>query len=63
MARHVKERTGAVAVRAALESVVQLGRGDEGNSQAEMANPKKCRDSLQLYVVGYNALWHFRSSM
>jgi hypothetical protein len=26
-----KERTGAVAVRAALESAVQFGRGDEGN--------------------------------
>jgi hypothetical protein len=39
-----KERTGAVAVRAALESV---GRGDDGNRQAEMANPTKCRDSLQ----------------
>jgi hypothetical protein len=42
-----KERTGAVAVRAALESAVQVGRGDEGNRQAEMANPTKCRDSLQ----------------
>jgi hypothetical protein len=56
-----KERTstGAVAPRAALESAVQLGRGDEGNRQAEMANPTKCRDSLQwatapptlLYVI------------
>jgi hypothetical protein len=42
-----KERTGAVPVRAALESAVQVGRGDEGNRQAEMANPTKCRDSLQ----------------
>jgi hypothetical protein len=42
-----KERTGAVAVRAALESAVQLGRGDEGNRQSEMANPTKYRDSLQ----------------
>jgi hypothetical protein len=42
-----KERTGAVAVRAAIESAVQVGRGDEGNRQAEMANPTKCRDSLQ----------------
>jgi hypothetical protein len=42
-----KERTGAVAVRAALESAVQVGRGDEGNRQAEMANPAKCRDSFQ----------------
>jgi hypothetical protein len=40
------ERTGAVALREALESVVQLGRGDEVNRQAEMANTK-CRDSLQ----------------
>jgi hypothetical protein len=36
--------TGAVAV---LESAVLVGRGDEGNRQAEMANPTKCRDSLQ----------------
>jgi hypothetical protein len=42
-----KERTGAVALRAALELAVQLGRGDEGNRQAEMAKPTKCRDSLQ----------------
>jgi hypothetical protein len=42
------ERTGAVAVRAALQSAVQVGRGNEGNRQAgEMANPTKCRDSLQ----------------
>jgi hypothetical protein len=34
-----KERTGAVAVWAALESAVQVGRGDKGNRQAEMANP------------------------
>jgi hypothetical protein len=38
-----KERTGAVAVRAALESAVQVGRGNEGKRQAEMANPTKCR--------------------
>jgi hypothetical protein len=43
------ERTGAVAVRAPLESAVQVGRGNEGNRQAEMANPTKCRDSLQRY--------------
>jgi hypothetical protein len=42
-----KERTGAVAVPEALESAVQVGRGDEGNRQAVMANPTKCRDSLQ----------------
>jgi hypothetical protein len=34
-----KERLKAVAVRAALESAVQPGRGDKGNRQAEMANP------------------------
>jgi hypothetical protein len=44
-----RERTGAVAVRAALESAVQVGRGNEGNRQAEMANPTKCRDSLHLH--------------
>jgi hypothetical protein len=37
----------AVALRAALESAVQLGRADEMNRQAEMANPTKCRDLLQ----------------
>jgi hypothetical protein len=37
-----KERNSAVAVRAALESAMQVGRGDEGNRQAEMANPTKC---------------------
>jgi hypothetical protein len=42
-----KDRTGTMALRAALESAVQLGRGDEVNRQAEMANPTKCRDSLQ----------------
>jgi hypothetical protein len=44
-----KDRTGDVALRAALESAEQLGRGDEANRQAEMANPTKCRDSLQHY--------------
>jgi hypothetical protein len=39
-----QKRTGAVAFTAALESAVKLGRGDEGNRQAEMANPTKCRD-------------------
>jgi hypothetical protein len=48
-----KERTGAVAVRAALESAVQVGRGDEGNRQAEMANPTKCRDSLLRRLRAY----------
>jgi hypothetical protein len=42
-----KEHTGAVAVRAALKSAMQVGRGDEGNMQAEIGNPTKCRDSLQ----------------
>jgi hypothetical protein len=32
-----------VAVRAAFESAVQLGRGDEVNRQAEMADLMKCR--------------------
>jgi hypothetical protein len=32
---------------AALESAGQLGRGDEVNRQAEVANLTKCRDSLQ----------------
>jgi hypothetical protein len=41
------DRTGAVALRAAFESAVQLGRSDEVNRQAEMANPTKCRDLLQ----------------
>jgi hypothetical protein len=58
MARHVprnaRARTGAVAVRAALESAVQVGQGDKGNRQAEMANPTKCRGSLQVgaYTAG-----------
>jgi hypothetical protein len=47
-----KDRTRAVALRAALESAVQLGRGDEVNRQAEMANPTKCRDSLQVDALG-----------
>jgi hypothetical protein len=50
-----KERTGAVALGAALESAVQLGRGDEGNGQAEKASPPKCRiryrTSYQVYCV------------
>jgi hypothetical protein len=50
-----KERTGAVAVRAALESAVQVGQGLEGNRQAEMANPTKCRDSLQVVPCRGNA--------
>jgi hypothetical protein len=53
-----KERTGAVAVRAALESAVQLGRGDEGNRQSEMANPTKCRDSLQIWR-GLGACYYY----
>jgi hypothetical protein len=59
MTRHVL-RTAVVlwlhvAIRAALESAVQLGRGDEVsevnksevNREAEMAQTAKCRDSLQ----------------
>jgi hypothetical protein len=42
-----KDCTGAVALRAALESAVQPGRGDEVDKEAEMANPTKCGDSLQ----------------
>jgi hypothetical protein len=37
------DRTGAVALRAALESAVPRGPGNEVNRQAEMANPSKCR--------------------
>jgi hypothetical protein len=43
-----KERTAAVADMAALASAVLVGRGDEGNRQAEMANPAKCRNLLQV---------------
>jgi hypothetical protein len=45
-----KDSTAAVALRAALESAVQLGQGDEVNRQAkvnrqaEVAKPMKCRD-------------------
>jgi hypothetical protein len=42
-----KDRTSAVAVRAALESAVQLGRRDEVKRQAEMAKPAKSRDHRQ----------------
>jgi hypothetical protein len=47
-----KDHTGAAALRAALESAMQLGRGDEVTRQADMANPTKCRDSLQEQDVG-----------
>jgi hypothetical protein len=50
-----KDRTGAVDLRTAVESAVQLGRGDEVNRQSEMANLSKCRDSLQVGCRGYNA--------
>jgi hypothetical protein len=43
-----KDRTGSVALRAPLELAVQLGRGDEVNRQAEVANRTKCRDSPHL---------------
>jgi hypothetical protein len=39
--------TGAVALGAAPESAMQLGRGAKVNREAEMANPTKCRDLLQ----------------
>jgi hypothetical protein len=42
-----KDRTGAVALKAALESAVQLRQGNQVNRQAEMANPTNCRESLQ----------------
>jgi hypothetical protein len=38
----------ALSCWAAFESAVQLGRGDKGNRQAEMANPTKCGDSQQV---------------
>jgi hypothetical protein len=44
---NLKDRTGAVALRAALESAVQPGRGDKVSKEAEMANPTKCGNSLQ----------------
>jgi hypothetical protein len=50
-----KDRTGAVALRTAIESAVQLGQGDEVNRQSEMANLSKCRDSLQVGCREYNA--------
>jgi hypothetical protein len=45
-----KDRTGAETRRAALESAVQLGRGDEVNRQDEMANPRKGRNLLQQWA-------------
>jgi hypothetical protein len=45
-----KERTGAVALRAALESAVQLGQGDEVNRQAEMAQ-------VVLHAAGEGSIW------
>jgi hypothetical protein len=39
--------TNAVALTAARESAKQLERGDEVNRQAEVANPRKCKDLLQ----------------
>jgi hypothetical protein len=47
MDRHVLRIALVLWLRAALESAVQLVRGDEVNRQAEMANPTKCRHSLQ----------------
>jgi hypothetical protein len=44
------ERAGAVALRVALESAVQLGRGDESNRQADIANTTKCGDLLPVHV-------------
>jgi hypothetical protein len=47
-----KDRTGAETRRAALaiESAVQVGRGDEVNRQAEMANPRKGRNLLMQWA-------------
>jgi hypothetical protein len=42
-----KDRTGAVPLRAALESAVQIRRGDEMNRQAELANPTRCIPTLE----------------
>jgi hypothetical protein len=54
----LKDRTGAVAVRAALELALQLGRCDEVYRQADAANPSKFRDSLQANTVAHTSgLW------
>jgi hypothetical protein len=63
MARHVLRNTGAVAFRAALESAVQVGRGNEGNRQAEMANPTKCRDSLQQMSASVSAVHNVHKNL
>jgi hypothetical protein len=47
-----EDRTGAVALRAALESAVQLGRGDEVSMQAEMAIPSKMAKMLGFATGG-----------
>jgi hypothetical protein len=49
------DRTGAVAVRAALESAVQPGRRDEANRQSEMSNLTKCRYSILTIKSSYAA--------
>jgi hypothetical protein len=46
-----KDRNGAVAVRAALESTVLVGRGHEVFRQAEMANLTKLRE-VQGFATG-----------
>jgi hypothetical protein len=43
---YLMDGTGAVTVMAALESAVQLVRGDKVNRQADMATLTKCTDSL-----------------
>jgi hypothetical protein len=50
MARHVL-RNALVLWLSGQHLNRQLGRGDEGNRQSEMANPTKCRDSLQVALV------------
>jgi hypothetical protein len=64
MARHVltKDRTGAVALTAALESAMQLEQGDKVNRHAEMANPTKSRDSLQPPCTACDALLYHAAS-
>jgi hypothetical protein len=51
IARHVLIIRNALVLWLSRQhlNAVQVERGDEGNRQAEMANPTKCRDSLQWY--------------
>jgi hypothetical protein len=48
-----RDRTSDVPVRAALESFVQVGRGDEVKRQAEMANSRMFDpDAAMLRICG-----------